>query len=88
MVYDKLAVATTFRFRRVNVGGNGIGIGGFNPPLWKNRYETFRENGAKSKSKDGADFSKQVSIGDAVVQIIKSESDGNTQESARINAAP
>lgn len=84
MVYDKLAVATTFRFRRVNVGGNGIGIGGFNPPLWKNRYETFRENGAKSKTKGGAEFSKQVSVGDGVVQVIEAEADDNTRKPARL----
>ena len=89
MVYDKLAVATTFRFRRVNVGGNGIGIGGFNPPLWKNRYETIRENGAKPKAKGRAEFSKRVSIGDPIVQIIEAEADERSApKSARISAAP
>lgn len=87
MVYDKVAVATTFRFRRVNVGGNGIGIGGFDPPIWKNRYETFRENGAK-KSKDGAEFSKRVSVGDPVVQAVEIADDYSARRQARINAAP
>lgn len=86
MVYDKIAVATTFRFRKVNVGGNGIGMGVFIPPKWKNRYETVMDSGAKSKG--GAEFSAQVSIGDPVVQIIEAESDGDTRRSARTNAAP
>ena len=91
MVYDKIAVATTFRSRTVNVGGNGIGMGVFVPPKWRKRYETFRENGAKAKtkSKGGAEFSAQVSIGDPVVQIIEAESDKDSaRKSARINAIP
>lgn len=84
-VYDRLAVATTFRFRRVNVGGKGLGIGGFNPPIWRNRYETVGENGAKSKD-DGAEFSKPVAIGDPVVQIIEPEAASAARESARAGA--
>ena len=87
-IQDKFAVATTFRFRHVNVGGNGIGIGVFTPPKWEKRYETLRENGAKPKTKDGAEFSKQVSIGDIVVQIIEAESDDNTRKPARLSPAP
>lgn len=88
MVYDKLAVATTFRFRRVNVGGNGIGIGGFDPPKWRRRYETFRENGAKSKTKGDAEFSKRVSVGDPVVQAMEIADVDSARKSARLNAAP
>ena len=73
--HDRLAVARTFRVHRVNVGGNGIGIGVFIPPKWRKRYETIRENGAKSKTKGRAEFSKQVSVGDVVVQIIETEAD-------------
>ena len=85
-VYDRLAVATTFRFRRVNVGGKGLGVGGFNPPIWRNRYETVGENGAKSKN--GSEFSKHVAIGDPVVQVIEPEAAGNARESTRLSVAP
>lgn len=83
-VNDRLAIARTFRVHRVNVGGNGIGIGVFIPPIWRKRYETIRENGAKSKLKGGAKFSKQVSVGDGVVQVIEAEADDNTRKPARL----
>ena len=85
-VYDRLAVATTFRFRRVNVGGNGIGIDVFTPPKWRNRYEKIIENGAKSKG-DEPEFSKHVAIGDPVVQIIEPEAAAGARESARAGAS-
>ena len=88
-VHDRVSVAETFRFRKVNVGGDGVGWGMFQPPKWEKRYETFSENGAKPKAKGGAEFSKRVSIGDPVVQIIEAEADDRSApKSARISAAP
>lgn len=85
-VQDRVSVAETFRFRKVNVGGDGVGWGMFQPPKWEKRYETFRENGAKSKSKDGAEFSKLVSVGDPVVQAVEIADDRSARRSTRIIA--
>lgn len=85
-VNDKLAVAETFRFRRVNVGGKGLGLGVFIPPKWRNRYEKIRENdGKQDKTKGNVGLSKPVSIGDPVVQIIEPGA-ASARESARAGA--
>ena len=86
LVYDRVAVAETFRVRKVNVGGDGVGWGMFQPPKWEKRYETVMDGGAKSKG--GAEFSAQVSVGDPVVQIIEAESDVDTRKSARLSPTP
>lgn len=87
LVYDRVAVAETFRIRKVNVGGDGVGWGMFQPPKWEKRYETVVDSGAKPKG--GAEFSAQVSVGDPVVQIIEAESDEDSaRKSARLIAAP
>ena len=77
-VHDRIAVATTFRFRRVNIAGRGFGISAFIPPKWRKRYETLQENGAKFNG--DSDFSKQVAVGDPVVQVIEAK------EEARLSA--
>lgn len=70
LVYDRLSVAETFRRRRVNVGGTGVGIGLFSPPKWEDRYETLRLNDAPVDEIDESD--SYVSAGDPVVQVVKS----------------
>ena len=85
-VYDRMAVAETFEVRRVNVGGSGIGIGVFTPPRWENRYETLKRGDARVN--ELSEFESYVSIGDPVVQIIETESDGDARRSARTNATP
>ena len=69
LVYDRMSVARTFRKRRVNVGGTGVGIGLFDPPKWENHYETLRLKDASLEEIDESD--SYVSTGDPIVQILK-----------------
>ncbi len=69
LVYDRLSVAETFKTRRVNVGGTGVGIGLFYPPKWEDRYETLRLKDASLEEIDESD--SYVSTGDPVVQVVK-----------------
>lgn len=70
-VTDKLAVARTYRYSRVNVGGVGSGLGDIarilTPPRYVERAETFKTSDA-----DWEPLSEAESIvkrGDPVVQI-------------------
>lgn len=83
-VYDKMSVAETFELRRVNVGGNGIGIGVFTPPKWEDRPVTLRRDDARVNNL--WKFNSYVAIGDPVVQVIEPEAAGNGRESARMGA--
>ena len=69
LVYDRMSVARTFRKRRVNVGGTGVGIGLFDPPKWENHYETLRLEDASLDEIDESD--SYVSTGDPIVQVLK-----------------
>lgn len=77
-VYGRLAVASTYRAKRVDVSGaNGpyppgtdIVAAMFRPPKWETRYETLRAGGAFER--DTADMSEDesfVKTGDPVVQV-------------------
>ena len=84
-VYDRMAVAETFDTRRVNVGGNGIGMGVFIPPKWVDRYETL--NRVDAGANDLSEFDSGVSIGDPIVQIIEADADDRSaRRSTRIIA--
>lgn len=93
-VQERLSVASTFRFSRVNVGGEarnfsltqGALAKMFQPPKWETRYETLEVD--EDAENELSEEDSRVKIGDPVVQAIEAESDGNTQESARIIAAP
>ena len=69
-VYERMAVAETFDTRRVNIGGNGIGIGVFTPPKWVDRYETLKRGDSNVNAL--SEFESYVSVGDTVSQIIES----------------
>ena len=67
MVHERIAVASTYRSHRVNVGGHGFGFGGmFEPPKWETRFETLRIDDAAIKDLDEEDAI--VHTGDPVVQ--------------------
>ena len=73
LVYDRLSVAETFRTRRVNVGGTGVGIGLFDPPKWENHYETLFVQGSFVQGLYEVPDTKgdlYVSTGDQVVQVL------------------
>ena len=76
-VKEKLSVATTYRSKRVNVGGNndfslpplGPFARSLMPPKWVNKYETLEK---KETTKDELEEKDSfVKIGDPVVQVIE-----------------
>jgi hypothetical protein len=73
-VQDRLSVAQTYKTRKVNVGGQGIGsLEGFAklfvPPQWVTRYETLK---TEEKTWEDLDESESyVKTGDPVVQVIE-----------------
>lgn len=84
-VQERLAVATTFKKKQVNVGGRGTwtaGAAGFAdllaPPRWVTKYETL-----KTDEKTWEDLDEKqsfVKTGDPVVQVIEtSEQAGSTE---------
>lgn len=77
-VYDRLAVASTYRAKRVNANADKYPGLRFPPtieeffqaPKWETRYETLRSSGAFER--DTADMSEDesyVKTGDPVVQV-------------------
>ena len=67
-VYDRLSVAKTFKTRRVNVGGSGVGTGLFEPPKWENHHETLV--GQDSIEFPNIEGHIYISTGDQVVQVL------------------
>ena len=74
MVRPKLCVASTYKTRRVNVGGVGIGFGRsglFEPPKWETRTETLKTDG--NTLEELPEEESYVSAGDPVVQVFEDE---------------
>ena len=74
MVRPKLCVASTYKTRRVNVGGVGIGLGRsglFEPPKWETRTETLKTE--ESTLEELPEEESYVSTGDPVVQVLEDE---------------
>ena len=76
-VYDNVSVASTYRSKRVNVGGTApAGLGTainriFEPPKWEIHYETLKTKGSFDSIAEELDESDSyVDIGDPVVQVI------------------
>ena len=75
-VYDKVAVASTYRTETVNVGGRfGPDIRLlFQPPRWETRPETLKiKTTAEQDHMESGDSDSYVSTGDPVVQVIDGE---------------
>ena len=73
-VYDKLSVASTYRTKRVNIGGRNAGLSIhslFRPPKWETHYETLeRDESFERSSEDLDERGSYVLIGDPVVQVL------------------
>ena len=73
-VYDKLSVASTYRTKRVNIGGRNAGLSIhslFQPPKWETHYETLeRDESFERSSEDLDERGSYVLIGDPVVQVL------------------
>ena len=78
-VQERLSIASTYRKKKVNVGGSGpdfkVPIGGLSaalmPPKWIEKYETL-----KTEEKTWEDLSEEesyVKTGDPVVQVLNVE---------------
>jgi hypothetical protein len=74
-VSDKIAVASTYRTKRVNVGGTGTAISAlFQPPKWETRRETLRVRESFEEIGDHIDEENSyVTVGDPVVQVLDAE---------------
>ena len=74
-VQDSLSVASTYKARKINVGGQGLSLGAgstfsdlFMPPKYVTKYETL-----KTDEKTWEDLDEQqsyVKTGDPVVQVV------------------
>ena len=65
-VTNRFSVATTYRSKRVDVGGTTL----FQPPKWETRYETLKKQESFESAAEPLDaWNSYVSIGDPVVQI-------------------
>ena len=69
--YDRFAIATTFRTRRVNVSGERNVLNMFDPPKWETRFETLKvDGGFEALPEYLEEKDSYVSVGDPVVQVI------------------
>lgn len=73
-VQERIAVASTYRSHRVNVGGSGLGSVVFpsrlfDPPKWETRLETLKIDDAAIEELDEKD--SFVHTGDPVVQDLE-----------------
>lgn len=65
-VDNRFSVATTYRSKRVDVGGTSL----FQPPKWETRYETLKKQESFEGAAEPLDtWNSYVSAGDLVVQI-------------------
>ena len=75
-VYDRLSIASTFRKREINVGGQGLSLTRgysdmFMPPNYVTKYETL-----KTTEKTWEDLDERqsyVKIGDPVIRIFEDQ---------------
>ncbi len=84
-VQEKLAVASTYRSTRVNLGGAGFDFGPFSralmPSEWITKYETLKKSDRKILIEDIDEEDSFVKVGDPVVQVIE-EIDAETEKKA------
>ena len=72
-VQYRVSVAETFRTRKVNVGGGGLGLVSnpfFAPPRWETQFETLKTREGRFEELDEDD--SFIKTGDEVVQDLRS----------------
>lgn len=74
-VNSKLSVASTYRTKRVNIGGSETALSAlaviFQPPKWETHYETLKSTGAFEPAAEELDEKDSyVAVGDPVVQVL------------------
>lgn len=83
-VQDRLSIASTYKKRKVNVGGNAPDLSSFSralrPPKWVTEYETLKAEGQPWEHLEEKD--SLVKIGDNVVQVIPllTDNDNGTEQ--------
>lgn len=80
-VGERIAVARTFRFSRINEGGAGLGVGGevariFAPPKYVKKFETLKIADASWEPLSEKD--SLVEVGDPVAEILDTTADAPT----------
>ena len=71
-VDDKFSLAATFRQKRVNIGGSGIGNllpSFYEPPRWVTRVETIETR--EKPNMQLTENERYVAIGDPVIQVFE-----------------
>ena len=73
MVQERIAVASTYRSKKVNVGGTGPSFGAllFEPPKWETRVETLKIDEAINVREELDEEDAYVYRGDPVLQHLK-----------------
>ena len=88
-VQERIAVASTYRSYKVNVGGSGMALSRlFEPPRWERRFETLRVEDAAKEELDEEDAFVQT--GDPVLQfieVVKAEGGNQLLESSERRTA-
>ncbi len=81
---DNLSLATTYRTKRVNVGGQGFLLSSmFEAPRWVTKYETLKINESLENSAyELSDADSYISIGDPVVQVFDENLDSEITDTA------
>ncbi len=76
-VEERISVASTYKSKRTNIGGAGIGVSSwgslFDPPKWVNKYETLRTKEGTWEHLDEED--SYVATGDPVVRALDDDTD-------------
>lgn len=68
-VQEKLSIASTYRKKKINVGGSGIGFSEFlMPPDWRTQHETLKTDEQDWEYIEAKE--SYVKVGDPVAQVI------------------
>ena len=80
-VQERVSVASTYRERKINVGGSGLGLFArdlFVPPKWETHVETLRTEESTKEELDEEDT--YVKTGDPVIQDLSLTQTADSQQ--------